>query len=56
MSDFIIFGAGHKNYILDLKMMLKDKSAFSTDYTALLLESEKIKNDLFIFEHDLWEY
>lgn len=35
---------------------LKDKSAFSTDYTALLLESEKIKNDLFIFEHDLWEY
>ena len=35
---------------------LKDKSAFSTDYTALLLESDKIKNDLFIFEHDLWEY
>ena len=35
---------------------LKDKSAFSSDYTALLLESEKIKNDLFIFEHDLWEY
>jgi len=34
----------------------KDKSAFSTDYTSLLLESEKIKNDLFIFEHDLWEY
>lgn len=35
---------------------LKDKSSYSSDYTALLLESEKIKNDLFIFEHDLWEY
>jgi hypothetical protein len=21
-----------------------------------LLESERVKNDLFIFEHDLWEY
>jgi gliding motility associated protien GldN len=35
---------------------LKEKAEFSTDGTALLLESEKIKNDLFIFEHDLWEY
>jgi gliding motility associated protien GldN len=32
------------------------KNEFKEDPVALLLESEKIKNDLFIFEHDLWEY
>jgi gliding motility associated protien GldN len=35
---------------------LNFKKEFSEDPVALLLESEKIKNDLFIFEHDLWEY
>jgi gliding motility associated protien GldN len=35
---------------------LNSKKEFSEDPVALLLESEKIKNDLFIFEHDLWEY
>lgn len=37
-------------------LYLNTKKEFSEDGTALLLESEKIKNDLFIFEHDLWEY
>lgn len=29
---------------------------FKDDGLAALLKSEEIKNDLFIFEHDLWEY
>ena len=37
-------------------LYLNGQSAYREDGTALLLESEKIKNDLFIFEHDLWEY
>jgi len=35
---------------------LAEKNEFREDPVALLLESDKIKNDLFIFEHDLWEY
>ena len=35
---------------------IKYQEAFLDDPMAALLESEKIKNDLFIFEHDLWEY
>lgn len=35
---------------------LKDKPEYKDDNIALLLESNKIKEDLFIFEHDLWEY
>ncbi|MFA5492865.1 MAG: gliding motility protein GldN, partial [Bacteroidales bacterium] len=30
-------------------------SSYTTGIDALL-ESERIKNDIFIFEHDLWEY
>ena len=29
---------------------------FKDDGVAALLESDRIKNDLFILEHDLWEY
>jgi len=29
---------------------------FSEDTYATLLKGEEIKNDLFIFEHDLWQY
>lgn len=36
--------------------MIKNMDKFKDDNMAALLESEKIKNDLFIFEHDLWEY
>jgi gliding motility associated protien GldN len=32
------------------------KPEFKEDGVATLLEADKIKNDLFIFEHDLWEY
>ena len=35
---------------------LAEKNEYREDPVALLLESDKIKNDLFIFEHDLWEY
>ena len=29
---------------------------FEEDGVRLLLESDRIKNKLFILEHDLWEY
>ena len=35
---------------------LVNKPEFRQDGLAALLEGEKIKNDLFMFEHDLWEY
>jgi len=35
---------------------IANKSEFRQDGLAALLEGEKIKNDLFMFEHDLWEY
>lgn len=35
---------------------IKDKVEFQQDGVGALLEGENIKNDLFIFEHDLWEY
>ncbi|MFT4521197.1 MAG: gliding motility associated protein GldN [Bacteroidia bacterium] len=37
---------------LDIKYM----EEYEDDGLAALLKSEEIKNDLFIFEHDLWEY
>ncbi len=37
-------------------MDIKYFEEFKDDGLAALLESERIKNDLFIFEHDLWEY
>ena len=35
---------------------IANKSEFRQDGLAALLEGERIKNDLFMFEHDLWEY
>jgi len=35
---------------------ITQKSEFKQDGLASLLRAEEIKNDLFIFEHDLWEY
>ena len=35
---------------------IKDQEAFEDDGLSQLLESDRIKNDLFIFEHDNWEY
>jgi len=35
---------------------IANKSEFRQDGLAALLQGEKIKNDLFMFEHDLWEY
>jgi gliding motility associated protien GldN len=35
---------------------INQKPEFMQDGVAALIEGEKIKNDLFIFEHDLWEY
>ena len=35
---------------------LSNKTEFQQDPVAMLLEAENIKNDLFIFEHDLWEF
>jgi len=37
-------------------LYISSKTEFKDDKVATLLEAEKIKNDLFIFEHDLWEY
>lgn len=37
-------------------MDIKYFEEFKDDGIAALLESDRIKNDLFIFEHDLWEY
>jgi len=34
---------------------IKDFEEFKSDGVAALLESERIQNELFIFEHDLWE-
>lgn len=39
-------------YDLDIAMM----EEFRDDGVEALLESDRIKNDLFILEHDLWEY
>ncbi|MBR9860447.1 gliding motility protein GldN [bacterium] len=39
-------------YDMDIKYF----EEFRDDGIAALLEAERIKNDLFIFEHDLWEY
>lgn len=39
-------------YDLDIKEM----DEFKDNNMASLLESERIKNDLFIWEHDIWEY
>lgn len=35
---------------------IADMPEFKDDGIAALLESDRIKNDLFVFEHDLWEY
>jgi gliding motility associated protien GldN len=35
---------------------LSMRTEFQQDPIAMLLEAENIKNDLFIFEHDLWEF
>lgn len=37
-------------------LFINEFEQFRDDKMAALLESERIKNDLFIFEHDLWEY
>ncbi|MBX2986208.1 MAG: gliding motility protein GldN [Bacteroidia bacterium] len=37
-------------------LYIKDYEEFKDDNMAALLKSEEIKNNLFIFEHDLWEY
>ncbi len=37
-------------------LYISSKTEFKDDKVATLLEAEKIKNDLFVFEHDLWEY
>ncbi|MCO6494951.1 MAG: gliding motility protein GldN [Bacteroidetes bacterium] len=37
-------------------LYVKDYEEFKDDNMAALLKSEEIKNELFIFEHDLWEY
>lgn len=39
----------HDNYI-------KEYDEFRNDGVAALLESDRIKQDLFLYEHDLWEY
>lgn len=39
-------------YDLDIKYI----EGFRDDGLAALLESDRIKNDLFVMEHDLWEY
>ena len=35
---------------------INQKPEYMQDGVAALIEGESIKNDLFIFEHDLWEY
>ena len=39
-------------YDLDISML----EEFRDDGVEALLESDRIKNELFILEHDLWEY
>jgi len=43
-----------ENNMYDLDIAMFDE--FKDDGVEALLESDKIKNDLFILEHDLWEY
>jgi hypothetical protein len=35
---------------------ITDFQEFENDAIGALLKSDEIKNDLFIFEHDLWQY
>jgi gliding motility associated protien GldN len=35
---------------------IAQKTEFQQDGLGALIEAENIKNDLFIFEHDLWEF
>jgi gliding motility associated protien GldN len=37
-------------------LYINEMDEFKDDNMAALLQSEEIKNDLFIWEHDLWEY
>lgn len=37
-------------------LYIRQKAEYMQDGLGALLEGENIKNDLFIFEHDLWEY
>lgn len=37
-------------------LYIAQKTEFMQDGLGALIEGENIKNDLFIFEHDLWEY
>lgn len=37
-------------------LSIKDMEEFEKDGLAALLEADRIRNELFIFEHDLWEY
>lgn len=37
-------------------LYISQKTEFMQDGLGALIEGENIKNDLFIFEHDLWEY
>ena len=39
-------------YDLDISYL----EGFRDDGVEALLEADKIKNDLFVMEHDLWEY
>jgi hypothetical protein len=39
-------------YDLDISYL----EGFRDDDVEALLEADKIKNDLFVMEHDLWEY
>lgn len=49
-SSFIVKEPNvHDNYI-------KDYDEFKDNGVAALLEGERIKQDLFLYEHDLWEY
>ena len=53
MRQFNSFIVKESNmYDIDIKYF----DEFKDDGIAALLESDRIKNDLFIFEHDLWEY
>jgi gliding motility associated protien GldN len=53
MRQFNSFIVKESNmYDLDIKYF----DEFKDDGIAALLESDRIKNNLFIFEHDLWEY
>jgi hypothetical protein len=37
-------------------LRITDMDEFKTTNISALLEAERIKNSLFEFEHDLWEY